>query len=84
MEYKSRKRLPEDLAGLSRDEWVEIAKQARFSALDRDIIKYHIILGESQITTGAYVDRDRKTVCRRMPYIIERAREVAKKLQMIQ
>ena len=83
MEQTSRKKLPEDLVGLSRDEWVEIVKQARFSELDREIVKHHIILGKSQITTGAYVDRDRKTVCRHVSFIIKRAREVALKLNMI-
>ena len=76
----SRMKLPPDLAGLSRDEWVEIVKQARFSELDREIIKHCIILGRSQIETGVYVDRDRKTVCRRMSHIIKRAQEVAEKL----
>ena len=75
--------MPPDLAGLSRDEWVQIAQQARFGELDRGIIKHHIILGRTQIETGAYVDRDRKTVCRRMPHIYNRARETAKKLHMI-
>lgn len=83
MERPSRAKIPRDLSGLSRDEWVLIAQQARFGDLDRGIVKYHIILGNSQITTGAYVDRDRKTVCRRMPHIYERARETAKKLHMI-
>lgn len=83
MEQMSRKKLPEDLVGLSRDEWVEIVKQARFSELDREIVKHHIILGQSQITTAAYVDRDRKTVCRRISIILIRAREVAQKLNMI-
>lgn len=83
MEQASRSRLPADLAGLSRDEWVAIVKQARFSELDREIVKHHIILGRSQIETGVYVERDRKTVCRRMRHITERAQEVAKKLNMI-
>lgn len=83
MEQMSRTKLPEDLAGLSKDEWVLIVQQARFNEIDREIVKHHIILGRSQITTGAYIDRDRKTVCRHLPGILNRAREVAVKLNMI-
>lgn len=80
---KKRNKLPEDLAGLSRDEWVELVRQAGFSPLDRDIIKYYIVLGESQMMAAVSVDRDRTTIYRRMPYIIKRAREIANKLHMI-
>ena len=75
---QSRKKMPSDLAGLSKDEWVDIVRQARFSELDREIIRHHVILGRTQSETGAYVDRDRKTVCRHMRYIIERAQEIKK------
>lgn len=83
MEQMSRLKLPEDLAELSKDEWVQIVQQARFCELDREIVKHHIILGKSQVTTSACVDRDRKTVCRRLPKILVRAREVAKMLNFI-
>ena len=55
-------------------------KQARFSELDREIVKHCIIYGRSQAEAAAYVDRDRKTVCRHMHYITERARVITQKL----
>ena len=80
MEQTTRYKLPEELAELSRDEWVEIVRQARFSELDREIVKHCIIYGRSQAEAAAYVDRDRKTVCRHMHYITERARVITQKL----
>ena len=80
MEQASRYKLPEELAELSRDEWVEIVKQARFSELDREIVKHCIIYGRSQAEAAEYVDRDRKTVCRHMVHITERARVIDQKL----
>lgn len=83
MEKQSRIRLPFELACLTKDEWVEIVQQARFSAIDREIIRQTLILGRTQIEAGAYIDRDRKTVCRHMKSIIKRAQEIKEKLNIV-
>lgn len=83
MQQGSRFRLPPDLARLSRDEWEQILDQAMFCELDAGIVRNYIMLGMSQVDTGTEVDRVRSTIYRRRGKILERAREVAKNLNMI-
>jgi hypothetical protein len=83
VEKQSRIKLPLELACLTRDEWVEIVQQARFSAIDREIIRQTLILGRTEIEAGVYVDRDRKTVCRHLKLIIKRAQEIKSKLNIV-
>lgn len=80
---ESRYKLPEDLAGLLRSEWEAIIDQAGFDVIDEGIIRDCILDRYSQAYAAAGVERSRCTVSRRMPRIICRAREVAKKLNMI-
>lgn len=80
----ARLRLPEDLAGLTRSEWEHILSEARYSQIDAEIVRIHIILGVAQVDTATELDRVRMTIYRRLrKNIYPRAREVAKKLQMI-
>lgn len=80
---ESRYRIPKDLAGLLRSEWEEIIEQAGFDAVDEGIIRDCFLDKYSQAYAAAGVDRSRCTVSRRIPGIICRARDVAKKLNML-
>lgn len=80
----ARLRLPEDLAGLTRSEWEQILSEARYSQIDAEIVRIHIILGLAQVDTATELDRVRMTIYRRLrKNIYPRAREVAKKLNML-
>ncbi len=80
----SRLRLPCDLAGLTRSEWGLILSEARFSQIDAEIVRIHIMDGVAQVDTATELDRDRKTIYRKLhKIIIPRAREVANKLKLI-
>lgn len=80
---ESRYRLPDDLSGLLRSEWETIIEQAGFDAVDEGIIRDCLIDRYTQAYAASGVGRTRGTVCRRLPRIITRAREVAIKLKMI-
>ena len=80
----ARLRLPEDLAGLTRSEWGRIVSEARFSQIESEIVRIHIMDGWAQVDTASELYRDRKTIYRKLhKIIIPRAREVAVKLNMI-
>ena len=80
----ARLRLPEDLAGLTRTEWGAILSEARYSQIDAEIVRIYIMDGIAQIDVATELDRDRKTIYRKLHgIIIPRAREVALKLKMI-
>lgn len=80
----ARLKLPNDLAGLTRSEWEKIISEARFSQIDKEIVRLHILEGIAQVDTAAELDRVRMTVSRRLHKIIyPRAREVAQKLQIL-
>lgn len=81
----ARLRLPEDLAGLTRSEWGQILLEARFSQIDAEIVKLHIMDGVAQVDTATELDRVRMTIYRRLrKNIYPRAREVAGKLHIIE
>lgn len=81
----ARLRLPEDLAGLTRSEWGLIVSEARFSQIDAEIVRIHIMDGVAQVDTATELDRVRTTIYRRLrKNIYPRAREVAEKLHMIE
>ena len=81
--YESLYKLPSDLAGLLRSEWETIIEQAGFDAVDEGIIRDCILDRYTQAYAATGVDRSRSTVCRRLPKIIARSREVAAKLKML-
>ena len=80
----ARLRLPEDLAGLTRSEWGLIVSEACFGQIDAEIVRIHIMDGVAQVDTATELDRVRMTIYRRLrKNIYPRAREVARKLNMI-
>lgn len=80
---ESRYKLPPDLEGLLRSEWETIIEQARFNAVDESIVRDCLIDRYTQAYAASGVDRTQCTISRRLPKILDRARDVARKLKMI-
>jgi hypothetical protein len=78
-----RYRLPSDLSGLLRSEWDRIIEEANFDEIDEGIVRDCLMDKYSQAYAASGIDRTRCTVSRRLPKIIQRAREVAAKLNML-
>jgi hypothetical protein len=76
-------KLPADLSGLLRSEWEKIIDEAGFDMVDEGIVRDCFIDKYSQAYAAGGVDRSRCTISRRLPKVINRAREVATKLHMI-
>ena len=76
-------KLPADLSGLLRSEWEKIIDEAGFDMIDEGIVRDCFIDKYSQAYAASGVDRSRCTISRRLPKVINRAREVATKLRMI-
>ena len=76
-------KLPADLSGLLRSEWEKIIDEAGFDMIDEGIVRDCFIDKYSQAYAASGVDRARCTISRRLPKVINRAREVAIKLRMI-
>jgi hypothetical protein len=76
-------KLPADLSGLLRSEWEKIIDEAGFDMIDEGIVRDCFIDKYSQAYAASGVDRSRCTISRRLPKVIERAREVATKLNML-
>ena len=81
---ESRYRLPNDLAALLRSEWETIIEQAGFDAVDEGIIRDCILDRYTQAYAATGINRTRATVYRRLPHIVKRARDVAKRLDLLQ
>lgn len=79
-----RYKLPPDLSGLLRSEWEKIIEEANYDEVDEGIVRDCIMDKYSQAYAASGIDRTRCTVSRRLPKIIQRAREVAAKLHMIE
>lgn len=79
-----RYKLPPDLSGLLRSEWEKIIEEANYDEVDEGIVRDCIMDRCSQAYAASGIDRTRCTVSRRLPKIIQRAREVAAKLHMIE
>lgn len=77
-------KLPADLSGLLRSEWEAIIEQAGFDEIDEGIVRDCFMDKYSQAYAASGVDRTRCTISRRLPRVVNRAREVAKKLNMLQ
>ena len=78
-----RYRLPSDLSGLLRSEWDRIIEEAGFDEIDEGIVRDCLMDKYSQAYAASGIDRTRCTVSRRLPKIIQRARAVAAKLNML-
>lgn len=76
-------KLPDDLSGLLRSEWEKIIEEAGFDMIDEGIVRDCLVDKYSQAYAASGVDRTRCTISRRLPKVIDRAREVARKLNMI-
>ena len=76
-------KLPDDLSGLLRSEWEKIIEEAGFDMIDEGIVRDCLMDKYSQAYAASGVDRTRCTISRRLPKVIDRAREVARKLNMI-
>lgn len=78
-----RLKLPDDLAGLTRSEWEKIISEARYSQIDAEIVRLHILDGLAQVDTATELDRVRTTIYRRLrKNVYPRAREIMEKLKM--
>lgn len=78
-----RYQVPEDLAGLLRSEWDTIIEQANLEEIDECIVREVLIQRYTLTYAGTGIDRERTTIYRRLPKIINRVRDVAKRLNMI-
>lgn len=80
---EGRYKIPSDLSGLLRSEWDRIIEEAGFDEIDEGIVRDCLMDKYSQAYAASGVDRTRCTVSRRLPKIIQRARAVAAKLNML-
>lgn len=80
---KGRIQIPADLAGLLRSEWELIIEQASLGAEDSAIVRGCIVDKTPQIDVADELGIHRSTISHRLPNIIRRVRQVAKKLDMI-
>ena len=80
---EGRYKIPSDLSGLLRSEWDRIIEEANFDEIDEGIVRDCLMDKYSQAYAASGVDRTRCTVSRRLPKIIQRARAVAAKLNML-
>lgn len=76
-------KLPPDLAGLTRSEWETIVDQAGYSTLDAGIVRTYILGRMAQVDAAAELDTTERTIRRHITPIIDRARCVAKKLDIV-
>ena len=76
-------KLPVDLAGLLMSEWETVIEEAGFDEVDEGIVRDCLMFHYSQAYAASGVDRTRRTISRRLPQVINRAREVASKLHML-
>lgn len=76
-------KMPSDLSGLLRSEWETIIEEAGFDEVDEGIVRDCFISKYTQIYAATGVDRAQCTISRRLPKIVCRVREVAKKLNML-
>ncbi len=76
-------KLPDDLAGLTRSEWETIVEQAGYSTLDAGIVRLYVLGRMAQVDAAAELDTTERTIRRHIHPIIDRARSVAKKLNIM-
>lgn len=79
----ARVHIPEDLGGLLRSDWERVTEEACFDEIDAGIVRQYILRQLPQIDAAAELCIDRKTISRRLPSILVRARRTARKLHMI-
>lgn len=79
---KGRMKLPDNLSELLRDQWGTIIQQGGFNWEDAEIIRLCFIDKIPQIDAAEEIGISRRSINRRLPYILERAQSVAEKLNI--
>lgn len=80
---KGRTKIPSDLAGLLRSEWELVLEQASLGAEDTVIARECLFERVPQIEVAADLGIDRSTISHRIPQIVARVQQTAKKLDMV-
>lgn len=79
----ARVNLPEDLSGLLQSEWERIIREAGYSRADAEIVRRYVVEKTPQIDVAIDLCIERSTLSRRLPKIYQRARQTAKRLEML-
>lgn len=79
---KSRVKIPEALDKLTRTQIELVIREATLGEEDSEIAARCLIDRWAQVDIAAQINRDRSTVSRRMPYILERLEYTAGKLNL--
>lgn len=79
----ARVKLPEDLAGLLQSEWERVVSEAGYSREDAEIVRRYVVAKEPQIDVATGLCIERSTLSRRLPRIYNRARQTAKRLEIL-
>lgn len=79
----ARVNIPEDLSGLLQSEWERVIEETGYSREDAEIVRRYIIGKTPQIDVAMELCMERSTLSRRLPGIYTRARQTAKRLDMI-
>ena len=79
----ARVNIPEDLSGLMHSEWERVIEETGYSREDAEIVRRYIVGKLPQIDVAVELCMERSTLSRRLPGIYTRARQTAKRLNMI-
>lgn len=79
----ARVNIPEDLSGLLHSEWERVIEETGYSREDAEIVRRYIVGKNPQIDVAVELCMERSTLSRRLPGIYSRARQTAKRLDMI-
>ena len=79
----ARVNIPEDLSGLMHSEWERVIEETGYSREDAEIVRRYIVGKAPQIDVAVELCMERSTLSRRLPGIYTRARQTAKRLNMI-
>ena len=79
----ARVNIPEDLSGLLHSEWERVIEETGYSREDAEIVRRYIVGKLPQIDVAVELCMERSTLSRRLPGIYSRARQTAKRLDMI-
>ena len=80
----ARVHIPDDLSGLLQSEWERVIREAGYSRQDAEIVRRYIVGKSPQIDVAVELCMERSTLSRRLPGIYTRARQTAKRLDMIE
>lgn len=80
--YHARVRLPEQLGSLLRSEMEKAIEEANLGNSDNLIARRYLIEQIPQVDIAAELGCSRSTICARVPHILQRVEETAKKLNL--